>query len=919
LLSTPLQFLAKLSLDLFGYIFNPDPNEARLGAIAARSTPWIFIPLPESNSDSSYGPSESSPSPSENRSTSEELNADEILDLIEELQELELLTPSLPPSTSSLSYPTSHLTSPFLSLPPTLSPTVSSTFSLTPSTTSSINQTQQMAQPNNPVPPQIPIMGALISPHSKEAPFFDGKPRHLLDFFDEFNLITAAANVTGQTKISAVVNYVCREAAELWRTYATFAGGNWDAFKDEVILSYPGVKAGSYTIGDLADLSRKQFTSKTIKTLDDLGKYHRKFMRIAGYLRTHQQLADAISNQYYWGGFRRSLRTKIEDHLERINPNRDLNVIASTTKIYQAAVRVLTKKSRSKNEEHRKKWSRRDDTSDSSNSSTDTNSSDSSTDSSDSSSDSTSRRNRTKKSRSKKEKKEAKKRDKKARRVDLSPTAISPPPILTNSPPPVKTEASETKDLLKELMRQMNQQSTEQARLFTNAINTLTQAPVAIAGNHLAKSSYGCNFCGQLAHMMRDCLTMMKYLVEGKAAKDSTGKLCTPTGAPIPPGDARGQTLQVRLDAWLAANPKPSSTTPTVSFNEASIVEIPTATVHFFESEILGPSEHVAETLQYEMGRETEDEAIALVETLANEAKKVVRAKKNGPATRNLPVPPVTVPSSPLPPTNIPPLSHPLPLNTPNTAVPATQPHTIPATRPNRAKFVSQAENPALQEEIIKMVLENKIEGGITLKHLFAISPTLRSKLVDYLRTHRVEAPHNASAASQAAYHLGEGSIEDDLIVSEAAVPLREVLCTVANVSGELAVLDEGSSVVVIREDLWLETGLPIQRALSMKMEGAHGDVASTLGGLPQLPITLDQVTFYVRAQVVPRAPFRILLGRPFFEMALSTIENKPGGHTLLTVTNPNPPFETLTIPTTPRKPRCSHPHHSSGSHFQSG
>jgi hypothetical protein len=240
--------------------------------------------------------------------------------------------------------------------------------------------------------------------------------------------------------------------------------------------------------------------------------------------------------------------------------------------------------------------------------------------------------------------------------------------------------------------------------------------------------------------------------------------------------------------------------------------------------------------------------------------------------------------------------------------------------RPTRAKFVSQAEDPALQEEIIKMVLENRIEGGITLKHLFAISPMIRSKLVEYLRTHRIEAPINNP--NQATYHIGEEAEDDNLIVSEAAVPLREVPCTVGNVTGELAVLDEGSSVVVIREDLWLETGLPIQRALSMKMEGAHGDVASTLGGVLKLPITLDQVTFYVQAQVVPRAPFRILLGRPFFEMTQSTIENKPGGHTLLTVTNPNPPFETLTIPTLPRLPKrskCQHNHPNPVHHFQSG
>jgi hypothetical protein len=741
-------------------------------------------------------------------------------------------------------------------------------------------------------------MTALINPRAKEAPYFDGKPRHIIDFLDDFDFIAAAANVTGQNKVNAVINYVSREVAELWKTYVSFNGGDWDAFKNEIIRSYPGIKSGIFTVGDLAELSRKQFTTKKIRTLDDLGKYHRKFSRIEGYLRTHQHLATAISNQYYWGGFRRNLREKIEDHLEKINPNRDVNTIASIVDIYSAAVRVLTKRSRSREEGRRRKRSARTtDSSDSDEDST-TNSSESTTDSS---SDTSSFRLRNKKSRSKKEKTDHRKKHKKHKKSEPTNTAKSLPSV-TSPQPSVKVETGETSALIQELMRQMNQQQAEQTKMFTSALNSLAQTSTAVAAvNRATRANYGCNFCGQPAHMMRDCLTMMKYLVEGKASKDSSGKLCTPTGIPIPPGETRGQTLQSRLDTWLAANPRTASTT--VAFHDP-LLDAPTTAIHFFEGELAAPLPSV-ESLRYEMGRETEDEAVALVESLANEAKKAVRSRKAGAVARNPPDPVQT--ANQAPPNQVPPSaeaqsSKSATKQAPLAPVPPSNP------RPPRAKFVSQAEDPALQEEIIKMVLGNKIEGGITLRHLFAISPGIRSKLVEYLRTHRVETPISYNA--QATFHMGNGEGDDNLIVSESAVPLREVPCTVGNIEGELAVLDEGSSIIVIREDLWLETGLPIQRALSMRMEGAHGDVASTLGGLARLPITLDKVTFYVRAQVVPRAPFRILLGRPFFEMTQSVIENVPGGNTLLTVTNPNPPYETITIPTIPRRPRCRHHHH---------
>lgn len=206
------------------------------------------------------------------------------------------------------------------------------------------------------------------------------------------------------------------------------------------------------------------------------------------------------------------------------------------------------------------------------------------------------------------------------------------------------------------------------------------------------------------------------------------------------------------------------------------------------------------------------------------------------------------------------------------------------------------------------------------LRHLLAISQPLRTKLADYLRAHRVDQA-TATTALQTSLHYAPGVPgRSDLVVSAASVPLREVCCHIGGVMFEYAILDEGSSVVVIREDLWLETGLPLQRDLAMRMEGAHGDVASTMGAVVDLPIIIDKVTFYVQAQVVENAPFRSLLGRPFFALSQSTIENRPDGQTWLTVRNPNPPHEVLTLPTVPRRPHCNHRHELGEVHsFQSG
>jgi hypothetical protein len=770
-------------------------------------------------------------------------------------------------------------------------------------------------------------MAALISPRDKRAPHFDGKdPKKLPDFLAEYELITAAAGVDGADRIQAVVNYVHRRVAELWSSFPTFTLDNWDNFKAELLKSYPEVKAlNKYELGDLAHLSRKQFGRK-MRTLDDLGKYHRRFIRIAAFLKTHKGATDDIINRYYIGGFGHKLRDKIDDHLEKLDPRRDITKIEGMTTVYAVAIRVVTK-STNKNREGRSHKSSKEsstDTSESSGSSDTDSSSLSSSASSDSTSSSVMDRKKRKekektKKRKEKEEKSKKKERRRVRKEQQAALALSSTSTTSPTPAPpvvVKTEpAPDQNALMRELFNQFNQQSAEQARLLSHAINSFNQAVAVNAANAAAVAKvprpYGCNFCGQPEHMMRDCLVMMKYLLEGKATKDSNGKLVTPSGVPIPAG-SKGQPLQVRLDGWLAANPNVRVSTAVAGSTNmviAPTVSAPTlstpAAVHFYEAEFTAlPS---AETLQLEMGQNTEDEAIALVESWANEAKKTVRGRKN--AKADVPVsndPPKQAQAQPA--ATIPP-----PPNIPNTGKPAQAAAAVKAAP--RARFVSQADDPALQEEIVKLVLNNKVDGGnITLKHLLAISPPLRSKLAEYLRAHRVEVPNPQLGGVQPTLHYEDDPncpMSRELVVSESSVPLREVYCTVGGVMGEFAILDEGSSIIVIREDLWLETGLPIQKGLAMRMEGAHGDVASTLGAIVNLPIKIDSVTFYVRAQVVPRAPFRVLLGRPFFQMTRSTIENRDDHQTWLTVHNPNPPYESLTIPTTPRRPRghqgCSH------------
>src|ERR1700753_2034874 len=73
------------------------------------------------------------------------------------------------------------------------------------------------------------------------------------------------------------------------------------------------------------------------------------------------------------------------------------------------------------------------------------------------------------------------------------------------------------------------------------------------------------------------------------------------------------------------------------------------------------------------------------------------------------------------------------------------------------------------------------------------------------------------------------------------------------------------------------------------------------MGVVRNLPVTIGRTTYYIQAQVVRDAPYRLLLGRPFSALTGCTKHDDPNGDTLITLTDPNNPDRSETLPTLPR------------------
>ncbi|KAG2055735.1 hypothetical protein BDR06DRAFT_881581, partial [Suillus hirtellus] len=93
---------------------------------------------------------------------------------------------------------------------------------------------------------------------------------------------------------------------------------------------------------------------------------------------------------------------------------------------------------------------------------------------------------------------------------------------------------------------------------------------------------------------------------------------------------------------------------------------------------------------------------------------------------------------------------------------------------------------------------------------------------------------------------------------------LREICVTLNGTHSELVLLDEGSEIVVIRQDVWQKTNAPINQDVRMRMQTANGGSQEMARCLEMLEIDVEGIKTWAHTYVVPEAPYRLLLGRPW-------------------------------------------------------
>jgi len=411
----------------------------------------------------------------------------------------------------------------------------------------------------------------------------------------------------------------------------------------------------------------------------------------------------------------------------------------------------------------------------------------------------------------------------------------------------------------------------------------------------------GCSFCSKTEHRIQECLIAQEYVRTGQAVIVNDC-IHLPNGQPIP-SDTLGRNLQLKINSWIAGamadaarnspfthNSPPHATASSFEIvgestygppvQQAHIVKVPTTNNEPNDNNVeeVIPNSDLFDV--YATEKKKRDAKASKLPEFAQASESTTPAaaslSKTSPSTTSSGKAPASIPTSTM--TNAPP--------SPSTS------RTVPQYR-----YQSNAEDQQLTTELYQWLLDGKL-SLVTPTHILAASPAIRKELIERLRTHRVDAA-SFEESSTPPFSILELSTPR---IAKYSLPLREIDVLINGTISEAGVLDQGSQIIIIRRDLTQEAGALMNPDHQLEMEGANGLVSKTLGCAENLSMRVGDISFEVHAHVVDRAPFRLLLGRPFHHLLLCRLEDQPDGCVDVSVRDPTNPARSISIPSCARK-----------------
>lgn len=214
-------------------------------------------------------------------------------------------------------------------------------------------------------------------------------------------------------------------------------------------------------------------------------------------------------------------------------------------------------------------------------------------------------------------------------------------------------------------------------------------------------------------------------------------------------------------------------------------------------------------------------------------------------------------------------------------------------------RYVTPIEDPAVIKKLVDQTLNTSIT--ISVRELLSVAPDVRRQIKDQLITKRVATTAFVEETSQdePAEVLVANVSADNVVVAKHTEELRVFDIMISGLK-VVATVDDGSQIISIRQDIWEKLGIPIRSDKIMIMESANKSRNETMGLLQDLKVSIGGYDFFLQVQVVHDAPYKMLLGCPFFTLTQATHKHFDNGESRLTLFDPNT-GDKITFPTRAR------------------
>jgi hypothetical protein len=265
-----------------------------------------------------------------------------------------------------------------------------------------------------------------------------------------------------------------------------------------------------------------------------------------------------------------------------------------------------------------------------------------------------------------------------------------------------------------------------------------------------------------------------------------------------------------------------------------------------------------------------------------------------------------------------------------------------PAPKPPKEKdfaYRTQApvQDPRIAEEVYARTLKAPLVT-LSSQELWALSPEVRQKVRDTVTPKRVsndakdvlinsettkpysddELPYATNAAFSTpppgalvipdpyeSYltSLRPGDRPEVLTVAKESYALRSIHMLVDNQETIKSIVDPGSQIIAMSEDVAHQLGLIYDPTIRLNLQSANGEIDQSLGLARNVPCNIGgTITLYLQIHVIREPAYDILLGRPFDVLTESVVKNFANADQTITIHDPNS-GRRATIPTLPRSP----------------